>query len=586
MIVQITATKDECFLIKELLPVWQNYTDGFVFMVDKSTTDDTVEYLQKNKEKYNILEIIEHDWDSANPDERETYARQKMFDVAYKYSNKIICLDTDEYLDGTLSKKELDRKLESETNTLFLLRWVQYTNKNEIRVDGPWANNFKDRLGSFSYNAQFSKRHNHSLHLPNLQKDTSDPQISFKHINPSELFIAHLQWLDKKSVGIKQYYWKVCDYVQHKLHNVEIINCKDYDGSINNFIWTTVEFNFPLKIKDTIYKTQNVRENTKLKYIKEQTKKHNIPNLGDWGMGIFEYASALQTNTTDKKKSKMYFCTAADSDHFNAVINLIGSIHKYNYNQTEEIAVFDLGLNPNQIEQLKRIKKINICQVEQKNPLITTSLYNGNNRWIKGLFSWKPVVIKQSLQMFPHVLYADAGTTFQKPIESLFEHILSEKYFLTYCGHSSKWMTTKHVIDKLALTEPGNAWILNDNTLGIDAGFMGLTKEMEKTFLDPVYELCDDIHNFLDDATCPEGWGTARHDQTLFSIQAQKMRLNILKHDRPVEECILLPNTKKIPFHITHSSNKVKPDTYVFRCRRFVSPEIFNENIKYIQQKF
>ena len=60
MIVQITRTKNELFLIKELLPIWQRYADGFVFYDDHST-DGTFEYLNENREKYNILEIIRNE---------------------------------------------------------------------------------------------------------------------------------------------------------------------------------------------------------------------------------------------------------------------------------------------------------------------------------------------------------------------------------------------------------------------------------------------------------------------------------------------------------------------------------------------
>ena len=52
MIVQITMTRNECFLLKELLPIWSKYADGFVFLNDDST-DDTAQFLEENKEKYN-----------------------------------------------------------------------------------------------------------------------------------------------------------------------------------------------------------------------------------------------------------------------------------------------------------------------------------------------------------------------------------------------------------------------------------------------------------------------------------------------------------------------------------------------------
>jgi hypothetical protein len=37
MIVQITLVRNELPLIRELLPVWKKYADGFVFMLDTNT---------------------------------------------------------------------------------------------------------------------------------------------------------------------------------------------------------------------------------------------------------------------------------------------------------------------------------------------------------------------------------------------------------------------------------------------------------------------------------------------------------------------------------------------------------------------
>ena len=48
MIVQITMARDELVLIKELLPIWQKFSDGFVFCLD-STTDGTKQYLESVK---------------------------------------------------------------------------------------------------------------------------------------------------------------------------------------------------------------------------------------------------------------------------------------------------------------------------------------------------------------------------------------------------------------------------------------------------------------------------------------------------------------------------------------------------------
>lgn len=281
MIVQMTRTRNEAFLIKELLPVWQKYADGFVF-ISNGSTDDTVEYLNRPdiKEKYNILEVLETNKD-VDMQEYETNGRQKLFDAARKYTSKIICMDTDEYLDGTITKSQLESALDSHTDTAFLCQWMQYTSKDKRRVDSFWRSVFHDRVGNFNESAKFGKAFSHSGHIPSVTKSI--------RVDPEHLFISHLQWLDKRWVGIKQYYWKVWDYVNHKEHGINIINVKDYDVSVNNFNWEYEQINIPLKIREDIYKTQDVKDNYKLKYIVEQTKKHNIPNLGDWGMGIYDY---------------------------------------------------------------------------------------------------------------------------------------------------------------------------------------------------------------------------------------------------------------------------------------------------------
>lgn len=284
MIIQITRTKNECFLLKELLPLWSKYVDGFVFY-DDGSTDDTFDFLTLNKDKYNILEILR-----GNTEENyikklkiETDERQPLYDAALKYSNKIVCCDSDEYLDGTMTKQELETLLTDYTDTVFSLRWVQYTDKNQIRVDGPWGNNFKVRAGSYANRGEFGKAQMHSLHLPTATKQVA--------VDPNKLFIAHLQWLDKRWVGVKQYFWKINDYVNKTIHNAEVIESSAYDASVNNFAWSYVDFNVDLKVNPKLYSTQSIKDNYKLEYIKKYTKELNIPNLGDWGMGIYEYAS-------------------------------------------------------------------------------------------------------------------------------------------------------------------------------------------------------------------------------------------------------------------------------------------------------
>lgn len=289
MIVQTTLTKNESFLLKEMLPLWRKYADGFVFY-DDGSTDDTVEFLESVKDEYNILAIIRGEKRDADQSLAvETDMRGALFQEAKKYTNYITCLDTDEYFDGEITKEELERLLADNPDHNFLFRWIQYTDLNTIRVDGPWRWNFKDRAGSYISEANFDRTVRHSLHLP--------PTINgAKQIDSNKLFIAHLQWVSKKWVGVKQYYWKVTDYIHKKIHSEYVYDPTAYDASVNNFNWEYESFHYDLKVNSDIFNKQNILDNYKLQDIKKYTLKHNIPNLGDWGMGIFEFASKQTIN--------------------------------------------------------------------------------------------------------------------------------------------------------------------------------------------------------------------------------------------------------------------------------------------------
>ena len=276
MIVQITMTRNELFLIKEMMPLWKKYADAFVFLDDRST-DGTYEYLLENKEKYNILSVLKTNRDETHLD-MESTERQKIYDEALKHSGKIICLDTDEYLDGMIDKPQLEEILEQNKDILIHLPWIQYVNENEIRIDGKWKSSICDRVGSYSKRATFMTSQMHSEHIPNPGRLAS--------INVPHLFVAHLQWLDKKTVAVKQYYWKIVDYTNTHLYGVQTTPPSAYDGSVNNFDWERVSFDFPLKARQNIYNDHNIEESYKFQFIKESIKKYNIPNLNDWGMNI------------------------------------------------------------------------------------------------------------------------------------------------------------------------------------------------------------------------------------------------------------------------------------------------------------
>jgi len=87
-------------------------------MID-TNTDETVSYLNSVKDEFNILEVLEYEKDE-NSVAIETNEKQILFDAAFKYSNKLIYLDADEYLDGNMTKNEVEILLDNNPDTLLM----------------------------------------------------------------------------------------------------------------------------------------------------------------------------------------------------------------------------------------------------------------------------------------------------------------------------------------------------------------------------------------------------------------------------------------------------------------------------------
>ena len=88
MIIQIAQLRNELPLIKELLPLWTKYADGFIFLLD-TNTDDTLEYLKEVKEHYNILEVLTYT-ESVNAVKMETKDLIKNVNLKVLYEKEII----------------------------------------------------------------------------------------------------------------------------------------------------------------------------------------------------------------------------------------------------------------------------------------------------------------------------------------------------------------------------------------------------------------------------------------------------------------------------------------------------------------
>jgi hypothetical protein len=308
----------------------------------------------------------------------------------------------------------------------------------------------------------------------------------------------------------------------------------------------------------------------------QQHKKYIF--IGMLALLPFFYIISLMTNSSMKyPEDKMYFCTAADSRFYEHVQNLIGSIHRVHFNETQEIAVFDLGFTPEQRAHINSIAKVNVYDVEKTHPDLLKEMESRPGKIARGLWAWKPVCIKQALDKFPFVLYLDAGTTIISSIEPIFEYIKETGAFLTECGHNVNSMTTQPVIKHFNLTDPKYAYIMDEMTPGADAGLIGVSHKYYKDFIYPLYKLSANLALFEDDGTAAGGPGMGRQDQTLMNIYAHMLKIPIIKKDFNMspdnKEHVyghILVKGKDIPVHITEVPRQVHQQTCIFRSRSFM----------------
>ncbi|HSW73676.1 MAG TPA: hypothetical protein VLG71_00830 [Candidatus Limnocylindria bacterium] len=269
--------------------------------------------------------------------------------------------------------------------------------------------------------------------------------------------------------------------------------------------------------------------------------------------------------------NKLYFCTAADEKHFPLLCNLIGSIHKVHFADLGEVMVFNLGFTQEQCTQLRRMAKVSLHEVELVHPdLLKLIPTDNSSRVVRGCFAWKPVVLKQALDLYPHeaILYLDAGALIRKPIAHLFEHIRHHGYFLIDCGHNIRWMTTRYVRELFELHKPERQWILDETTCGVAGGFQGITRAIYDSYILPLYNYAKELRPFIDDGTTPNGFGTGRHDQPLFSIQARLLGMQVHIMDPTQKKPMLLEvGRTKTPFYITWDTRYVNDMTQVYQCR-------------------
>lgn len=282
-----------------------------------------------------------------------------------------------------------------------------------------------------------------------------------------------------------------------------------------------------------------------------------------------------------------YYCTAANSTYYRCLLNLIGSIHETNFDECQEIAVFDLGFEQEELQTLQNIQKVNVYPLDKTHPdMLTYFRDHGIN--CLGWFSWKPVAIKKALEMFPYVLWVDAGTELRNPVDFLFQYIQEHDYLLCTIGdhrdgrgkwiHPIRWGTTSFVKNQFGLEAPDKQWILEQEF--VMGNFMGISRKGSVYFLNDLYEWTKDLRYYADDGTAAEGWGSARHDQLLLSILAYMRNLTIYIQDGIEGKPTLLQvGGQVVPFYINWWEKLLTSKTHIYNVRKN------NQNNPYYRSK-
>jgi glycosyltransferase involved in cell wall biosynthesis len=282
--------------------------------------------------------------------------------------------------------------------------------------------------------------------------------------------------------------------------------------------------------------------------------------------------AAVQPEAQIAADDLLYIVTASDAKYYDSLHYMIGSLHATNYERLGVIGVANLGMTPEQIKELEKIDKVFVFEVEKIHPDIIASVnVNNSGKHVPGWYAWKPVIIKQMLEKYPHVFYMDATTIVFKPLDDLIQYVKEHDYFVCTIGddgvpekHTVGWGTTKRVIDAFDLTAGDKKWVLDQEPLL--TGFYGVTRKGSAAFVDRMYELSKTMDLYIDDGTGPHGFGTGRHDQIVMSVLGYLQQLRIFTCDHKQEEPMLLDvHGKLVPLHITwHGENE---KTTIFSAR-------------------
>ena len=201
----------------------------------------------------------------------------------------------------------------------------------------------------------------------------------------------------------------------------------------------------------------------------------------------------------------------ASTENFLELINLIGSLHKYNFHCIWKIVVYDIGLTMEQCEILKKLAAVKIKDAPKFYP----------HTFAKG--GWKLSAIKDCMEneTAGAFLYCDASVKFQQDLMSIFKLIEQRGYALWHTGvrPNQKWIT-KCIYEILEVRE------FTDNIPQLLTTVQGYNSRgiIKAKLIDAAFALASDEKLFRQNAECSDNC----YEQ-LLSILIAKYNIDVLE---------------------------------------------------------
>lgn len=209
---------------------------------------------------------------------------------------------------------------------------------------------------------------------------------------------------------------------------------------------------------------------------------------------------------------KNIIVTTANSPYYRSLLTLINGIHTFGKNCVDKIFVYDLGLDNEEINVLKKLKNVEVINYPDY-------LINIHPKFLEPKsYVYKVFCLENSKTLGENVFWLDAGTTPINEMCHIFDIIESEHIFLVVDTHLIKNYTHSECIKIMSASD----FELNDKMLS--AAVVGFKSNGKYN------QMIKEAFDFSMIKGCVDGnQENHRHDQSVLSILAT--RYNCPKQD-------------------------------------------------------